>query len=312
PELKDFNFQRIFLKPFVVIMESPNSREDVRELILRCVDNMIRALAKNIRSGWRTIFSILMLSASDSSVVIAKLGLEILHRLLDSCLPQLCTVVEDFLALVKTSLSFVYGYSAAVLPPGLQMRALCYVACCADAVASGLVHGGIEGGPGVHGYAGLGGEGGGERGVQMCIWKAIIDGLSEGAHEARGGRGGLAQRGCACALRAVLLRHGNLFSAKEWRCIVEQSVRPALVRGIRRDGSGVGGLFSRSPLGGELDLVREAPGKVPGEEDERFKRISMQAQSEGSSCARVMGKAEGLVEAMLWDLRRGGDGSLVE
>lgn len=104
PELKDFNFQRIFLKPFVVIMESHSSREDVRELILRCVDNMIRALAKNIRSGWRTIFSILTLSAGDSSLVIAKLGLEILHRLLDECLVQLCSSVEDFLALVKTSL----------------------------------------------------------------------------------------------------------------------------------------------------------------------------------------------------------------
>ena len=96
PELKDFNFQRVFLRPFLVIMESGNSREDVRELILRCIDNLIRALAVNLRSGWKTIFSILTLSARDNRVAIAKLGLEILHRLFDEHLNQLATRQEDF------------------------------------------------------------------------------------------------------------------------------------------------------------------------------------------------------------------------
>eukprot|EP00957_Ditylum_brightwellii_P178076 13564188-Ditylum_brightwellii.AAC.1 len=53
PELSDFNFQRIFLRPFLLIMENASSRNDIRELILRCVDNMIRALAHNLRSGWK-------------------------------------------------------------------------------------------------------------------------------------------------------------------------------------------------------------------------------------------------------------------
>ena len=42
PELADFNFQRIFLRPFLSIMEDNETREDTRELILHCVDNSIR------------------------------------------------------------------------------------------------------------------------------------------------------------------------------------------------------------------------------------------------------------------------------
>ena len=32
--------------------------EEIDELVLRCIDMMILACAPNIRSGWRTIFSI--------------------------------------------------------------------------------------------------------------------------------------------------------------------------------------------------------------------------------------------------------------
>ncbi|ACI64564.1 ArfGEF, partial [Thalassiosira pseudonana CCMP1335] len=59
PELTDFNFQRLFLKPFLLIIENPGSREDIRELVLRCVDNIIRSLAHNLRSGWKIFFMIL-------------------------------------------------------------------------------------------------------------------------------------------------------------------------------------------------------------------------------------------------------------
>ena len=56
-ELSNFNFQRVFLRPFEVIMSRTQSIE-VCDLVLRCIDMMVLACAGNIRSGWRTIFNI--------------------------------------------------------------------------------------------------------------------------------------------------------------------------------------------------------------------------------------------------------------
>jgi hypothetical protein len=336
PELKDFNFQRVFLRPFQVIMESENSREDVRELILRCIDNLIRALAKNIRSGWKTIFSILSLSARDNKVSIAKLGLEILHRLFDEHLELLCVEVEDFVGLCKTSLSFVCatrensrqtyslrerGSSAeggefggqGGLPEGLSMRALCYVACCADAIASGRVKNSSGGHQ--HGsedfvtYKNLT-DGDAE---MMVLWRPLFDGLAYGSVYA-GGKSLIVQRACVCTLRAILLRHGGLFNTEQLKAILEQSLEGVWKEGGRADDGEVAALVSESPLDKAVDsALRSAPrGIVSAPDDPELIRLGKVAQSEGTSCVRDIGVAECLVEVMLLNLRRGGEGDAVE
>ena len=165
PELSEFNFQRIFLRPFLEIMRNKGTREDVRELILRCIDNMVRSMSHNLRSGWKVIFSILAISADDPSERINTLGLAILQRLLDEHLHQLCRLtdgdgenvneenerkdemsalerrnrnanVEDFVGLCRASLAFVQtNESVTPIPIGLSMRALCHTACYADLLA---------------------------------------------------------------------------------------------------------------------------------------------------------------------------------
>jgi brefeldin A-inhibited guanine nucleotide-exchange protein len=54
-ELSNFNFQRVFLKPFEVILARTRNLE-IKDLVLRCIDVLVRACAGNIRSGWRSIF----------------------------------------------------------------------------------------------------------------------------------------------------------------------------------------------------------------------------------------------------------------
>jgi brefeldin A-inhibited guanine nucleotide-exchange protein len=163
PELSDFNFQRIFLRPFLQIIEDERTREDIRELVLRCVDNAVRTKSHNLQSGWKIFFSILTRSACDPSERINTLGLAILQRLLDDHLHQLCRLssgdgkedglsesnrgeevtaidrrsrnanVEDFLALCRASLAFVQrNNSNSTLPIGLSMRALCHTCIYAD------------------------------------------------------------------------------------------------------------------------------------------------------------------------------------
>ena len=347
PELTDFNFQRLFLKPFLLIMKSPVSREDVRELVLRCVDNIIRTLAHNLRSGWKIFFSILTLSSSDPSVKINTLGLAILQRLLDEHLDDLCPSsntdgpvtdngddqaeatlsstersirnanAEDFVGLCRASLSFVQvEESEKPLPIGLSMRALCHTACYADLIADKKVM------PPVSGYqhsdpmaAGFTYEGlSDEESLEMAIWRPLLDGLAAGmcssASSISGGVGCLVQRGSAMAMRAILLRHGKVFSVTQWSAILNYVILPAVQIGAESDSSPVTKISSESPSVSSLDFVGEPLPLPPMPDDEGLQKFASMTQSDETSPSRPLGTAELLVEASFADLRHGGDGDL--
>jgi brefeldin A-inhibited guanine nucleotide-exchange protein len=170
PELPEFNFQRTFLNPFLIVMEDKGSREDIRELVLRCVDNIIRTKSHNLRSGWKVVFSILTRSASDPSEKIDYLGLAILQRLLDEHLHEFCKLseketlehveeepspqegrnrnsnVDDFVGLCRASLAFVQKEEdGSSRPVGLSIRALCHTAIYADLLADQCVQPPVSG-----------------------------------------------------------------------------------------------------------------------------------------------------------------------
>ena len=347
PELKDFRFQELFLEPFLVIMKGEKTREDTRELILFCLDNLIRSLATNIRSGWRIIFSCLSYSASDVTIKIAKLGLDLVNNLLDRHM-RMFTSADDFVSLVSTSLSFVY--SNVNLPVGLSMRALCHIGYFADVIARGDIsfdiakprlnrgassgsdaanNNSTNGGssssfgqsedPTVLGYTYKGFESElDEREspslVQssqlMMIWRPIFDGLATGMVKGRGGRLLVIQRACVVTMRAILIRHGSLFDARQWEAILTQSIIPGIQLGALGDSSTCVHLYTQSPLEKNFEFLQDCPPLPPPSDDAHLVECSLNAQSEGSSAEREMGVAESLIEAALRDLRLGGDGSL--
>jgi len=59
-ELSSYQFQCEFLRPFQVVMETPHAAQDTKELVVSIVSNMVQARARNIKSGWQTIFAILI------------------------------------------------------------------------------------------------------------------------------------------------------------------------------------------------------------------------------------------------------------
>jgi len=165
PELSEFNFQRIFLRPFLIVMEDTEGNADIREMVLQCVDHLIRTKSRNFQSGWKVVFSILRCSAVDPSEKIEFLGLSMLQRLLDDHLHEICRLsdggnespesagelsnvdkrnrnsnVDDFVALCRASLSFVHQEeSDSARPIGLSMRAFSHTTIYADLLADGRV-----------------------------------------------------------------------------------------------------------------------------------------------------------------------------
>lgn len=51
-ELANFRFQKDFLRPFEHIMK--NRSPTIRDMVIRCIAQMVNSQAANIRSGWKT------------------------------------------------------------------------------------------------------------------------------------------------------------------------------------------------------------------------------------------------------------------
>lgn len=57
-ELANYNFQNEFLRPFVIVMQKSSSTE-IRELIVRCISQMVLSRVNNIKSGWKSVFMVI-------------------------------------------------------------------------------------------------------------------------------------------------------------------------------------------------------------------------------------------------------------
>ena len=99
-ELRDFNFQRIFLGPFATIFR--NSREAaIRELVVSCLNVVILTKGPLIRSGWKTVLSVLRAAARDTEEDVVQPASSMLARLSGEQFPL---VQYDFVDLVHALL----------------------------------------------------------------------------------------------------------------------------------------------------------------------------------------------------------------
>ena len=63
-ELPGFKFQKDFLKPFEHVIAN-SSAVTVKDMVLRCLIQMIQARGENIRSGWKTMFGVFSVTARE-------------------------------------------------------------------------------------------------------------------------------------------------------------------------------------------------------------------------------------------------------
>jgi brefeldin A-inhibited guanine nucleotide-exchange protein len=63
-ELPNFKFQKDFLRPFLFIFEN-NPDVKIKDMVLTCMNQMILQKAYKLKSGWKTIFSLLSSAAQE-------------------------------------------------------------------------------------------------------------------------------------------------------------------------------------------------------------------------------------------------------
>jgi brefeldin A-inhibited guanine nucleotide-exchange protein len=59
-ELTNYKFQHEFMMPFNAVMRK-NSAVEIRDLIIRCVSQMVLSRASNVKSGWKVVFMVSIL-----------------------------------------------------------------------------------------------------------------------------------------------------------------------------------------------------------------------------------------------------------
>lgn len=103
-ELSNFNFQADFLRPFETIMSAPGVSKDVKELIVEIIHNIVFSRMNNIKSGWKTVFQILLVAAQDqSNEAVTRTAFKVLDMVVDK---HYHLFVENFSDGIRTLLAF--------------------------------------------------------------------------------------------------------------------------------------------------------------------------------------------------------------
>ncbi|PAA89773.1 hypothetical protein BOX15_Mlig000993g4 [Macrostomum lignano] len=130
-ELPNFRFQKDFMKPFEIIMKK-NTSKNIRDMVVQCVAQMVNSQYFNIKSGWKNVFSVFFLAASDQEEGIVDLAFQTTVRIITEIMEkQFSSVLDSFQDAVKTLSEFACN----VKFPDTSMEAIRYIRVCARYVA---------------------------------------------------------------------------------------------------------------------------------------------------------------------------------
>lgn len=129
-EFANFRFQKDFLRPFEHIMKK-NVSNTIRDMVVRCVAQMVNSQANNIKSGWKNIFSVFHLAASDQDEGIVELAFQTTGKIITELYAkQFPAMIDSFQDAVKCLSEFACNAKF----PDTSMEAIRFVRTCAVSV----------------------------------------------------------------------------------------------------------------------------------------------------------------------------------
>ncbi|XP_046858105.1 brefeldin A-inhibited guanine nucleotide-exchange protein 1-like isoform X5 [Xenia sp. Carnegie-2017] len=130
-ELPNFRFQKDFLRPFEYIVKK-NSSCTIRDMVVRCVTQMVHSQAANIKSGWKNVFSVFHLAASDHDEGIVELAFQTTATIFEK---YFSATIDSFQDAVKCLSEFACNASF----PDTSMEAIRLIRNCAKFVSENPV-----------------------------------------------------------------------------------------------------------------------------------------------------------------------------
>ncbi|XP_059633998.1 brefeldin A-inhibited guanine nucleotide-exchange protein 2-like [Cornus florida] len=132
-ELANYNFQNEFMKPFVIVMRKSNAVE-IRELIVRCVAQMVLSRVNNVKSGWKSMFMVFTTAAYDDHKNIVLLAFEIIEKIVRDYFPYITeTETTTFTDFVNCLIAFTNTR----FNKDTSLNAIAFLRFCAVKLAEG-------------------------------------------------------------------------------------------------------------------------------------------------------------------------------
>ncbi|XP_072016825.1 brefeldin A-inhibited guanine nucleotide-exchange protein 1-like [Amphiura filiformis] len=129
-ELPNFKFQKDFLRPFEYIMKR-NKSPTIRDMVVRCIAQMVNSQAGNIRSGWKNVFSVFHMAASDHDEGIVELAFQTTGNIISSVFEKyFSSTIDSFQDAVKCLSEFACNAAF----PDTSMEAIRLIRNCAKYV----------------------------------------------------------------------------------------------------------------------------------------------------------------------------------
>ncbi|KAJ6879216.1 hypothetical protein NC652_032708 [Populus alba x Populus x berolinensis] len=130
-ELANYNFQNEFMKPFVIVMRKSNAVE-IRELIIRCVSQMVLSRVNNVKSGWKSMFSQQQLMMTTKNIVL--LAFEIIEKIIRDYFPY---ITETETTTFTDCVNCLIAFTNSRFNKDISLNAIAFLRFCATKLAEG-------------------------------------------------------------------------------------------------------------------------------------------------------------------------------
>ncbi|KAJ7007530.1 brefeldin A-inhibited guanine nucleotide-exchange protein 2 [Populus alba] len=132
-ELANYNFQNEFMKPFVIVMRKSNAVE-IRELIIRCVSQMVLSRVNNVKSGWKSMFMVFTTAAYDDHKNIVLLAFEIIEKIIRDYFPY---ITETETTTFTDCVNCLIAFTNSRFNKDISLNAIAFLQSCATKLAEG-------------------------------------------------------------------------------------------------------------------------------------------------------------------------------
>ncbi|CAN0881033.1 Brefeldin A-inhibited guanine nucleotide-exchange protein 1 [Linum grandiflorum] len=132
-ELANYNFQNEFLRPFVIVMQKSGSTE-IRELIVRCISQMVLTRVNHVKSGWKSVFMVFTAAAADERKNVVLLAFETMEKIVREYFPYITeTETTTFTDCVRCLTTFTNSR----FNSDVSLNAIAFLRYCAVKLAEG-------------------------------------------------------------------------------------------------------------------------------------------------------------------------------
>ncbi|KAK7340119.1 hypothetical protein VNO77_20813 [Canavalia gladiata] len=229
-ELANYNFQNEFMKPFVIVMRK-SSAVEIRELIIRCVSQMVLSRVNNVKSGWKSMFMVFTTAAYDDHKNIGLLAFEIMEKIIRDYFPY---ITETETTTFTDCVNCLIAFTNSRFNKEISLNAIAFLRFCATKLAKGdLGSSSRNKDKETFGKISSPSPRTGKEGKQdngevtdkdnhLYFWFPLLAGLSELSFDPRSE----IRQSALKVLFETLRNHGHLFSLPLWERVFESVLFP--------------------------------------------------------------------------------------